>query len=211
MKRSESITNLAKALCAVQSELEPAPKNSNGYNYEYTDLTDIVKAVCPVITRHGLCFSQSPTEFTDSKVGVVTLLMHTSGEWIESTMTLPVSKATAQEIGSAITYAKRYSLSALVGLVYENEDSPKRLKNNTNKTNKQTTEVKKISEGQRKSLFEILKSKGFNSEEMQTFLGTLGYKNSKDIPEDKFDIVFNAAVGLKVNGSEAVKELTATV
>ena len=123
---SEQINELAKALAAAQGELEPAEKNSTAavgkegkLKRKYADLTAMIDAVRKVLPKHGLSIAQIVLP-TEGVAHVRTMLMHESGQWLASECRMPYdntgSKNTVQSMGSAITYARRYSLSALVGV-----------------------------------------------------------------------------------------------
>ena len=123
MQKSESIAALAEALAAVQGEVENATKNSQNPHLKnrYADLAEILNTVRPVLSRHGLAVSQHPS-YTDGHVHVETIMLHKSGEWMSSTISTPVQKSDPQGVGSACTYARRYSLAAIVGLSQEDDD-----------------------------------------------------------------------------------------
>lgn len=121
---STNISTLAKALAAAQGELEPAAKNAENPHLKnrYADIAAVFEAIRKVLPRHGLAVSQIllPTE---GKAHVRTMLIHESGEWLASECILPPDRnGGPQGMGSAITYARRYSLSALLGLVSEEDD-----------------------------------------------------------------------------------------
>jgi len=119
MNKSESIMELAKALCQAQAEMGGAIKASDNpfFKSSYADLASVIKVVKPAFFKHGLSFVQLPVTSEGGKgVGVSTMLMHNSGEWLESEYLLPMDKVTPQGAGSAITYARRYALSSLCGI-----------------------------------------------------------------------------------------------
>ena len=129
---SEQINELAKALAAAQGELEPAEKNATAaigekgkLSRKYADLTAMIDAVRKVLPKHGLSIAQIVLP-TEGVAHVRTMLMHESGQWLASECRMPYdntgSKNTVQSMGSAITYARRYSLSALVGVVADDDD-----------------------------------------------------------------------------------------
>jgi hypothetical protein len=127
MDRSENIGQLAKALAAAQSEMRTATKGANNpfFKSRYADLVEIMEVCRVPLTKNGLAISQLPsTTMIDGKVGVtvLTILMHASGEWIAEALTLFPKVPDPQGIGGAITYAKRYGLQAITGVVAENED-----------------------------------------------------------------------------------------
>lgn len=125
MKMSENISELAKALSLAQGEMEGASKNAQNPHLKnkYADISAVWEVVRTVLPRHGLAVSQVMCDdTTEGNVCVESILMHTSGQWIASRCTLPAPKRDPQGYGSAITYARRYSLSALVGVVSEEDD-----------------------------------------------------------------------------------------
>ena len=125
MKQSESITDLATALCLAQAEMGGAVKDSNNpfFKSSYADLTSVIKVIKQPFANHGLSFVQLPVTSEGGKgVGVATMLMHSSGQWIQSEYLLPMDKVTPQGAGAAITYARRYALQALVGIPSVDDD-----------------------------------------------------------------------------------------
>jgi hypothetical protein len=124
MNKSEQINELAAALAKAQGELENASKSSNNPHFKskYADLAEILNTVRPVFASHGLSVSQCPS-FEAGIVSVETVLMHSSGQWMSSTISAPVSKQDAQGVGSAITYCRRYSLAAVAGVAQEDDDA----------------------------------------------------------------------------------------
>lgn len=124
MQKSESIKNIAKALAQFQAEVKnPASTADNPFfKSKYAPLNDILSMTRPILSKYGLSVLQSPSG-DGQNVTVTTLITHESGEWIESEpLTLKADKATAQGAGSAITYARRYALSAMLGISSEDDD-----------------------------------------------------------------------------------------
>lgn len=117
MKSSETIEKLALALCSAQGEMGGAVKGSSNpfYNTSYADLASVIKAIKEPCFKNGLSYVQLPIR-TENGVGVVTRLIHTSGQWIESEYTLPMVKNDPQSALSAVTYARRGALQALFGI-----------------------------------------------------------------------------------------------
>lgn len=126
MKQSESITDLATALCLAQAEMGGAIKDSNNpfFKSSYADLTSVIKVIKEPFAKWGLSFVQLPvTSAGGNGIGVSTMLMHKSGQWLQGEYLLPMDKVTPQGAGSAITYARRYALQALVGIPSVDDDS----------------------------------------------------------------------------------------
>lgn len=124
MNKSESITNLAKALAMFQSEIQN-PKNTADnpfFKSRYAPLSDVLNTARPLLSKHGLSLLQSPSG-NGTDIVITSILMHSSGEWIEpEPLVLKADKPTAQGAGSAITYGRRYSISAILGISSEDDD-----------------------------------------------------------------------------------------
>lgn len=125
MKSSESIKNLAVALVKVQSVLESAKKDSDNpfFKSRYADLSSVWDACRKPLTDNGLAVVQTCTPVENNGIQVDTILLHVSGEYIESNLFMPLVKNDPQATGSAITYARRYALSAIVGIVADDDDA----------------------------------------------------------------------------------------
>ena len=124
MKKSESISELAKAFAKTQQEMKQPLKNAENpfFNSTYVPLENVAQSITEVATKNGLSYSQEPTVI-DGVVSVTTLVMHSSGEWIEyEPLRLKPDKNNIQGCGSAITYAKRYALSAIFGITSDKDD-----------------------------------------------------------------------------------------
>lgn len=124
MKMSESVANIATALAKFQAEVKnPANTAANPFfKSKYAPLSDILNLVRPLLSKHGLSIVQMPSGDGEN-ITVATLLLHESGEWIEACpLTLRADKTTAQGAGSAITYGRRYAMSALLGISSEDDD-----------------------------------------------------------------------------------------
>ena len=126
MNKSESINELATALCKAQAVIEDATKSKSGHNYKYADLSQILNIVRPAFTANGLSVSQFPTGGGDS-VSVDTILMHSSGQWMSQDYSMEVvagkGMSKAQAAGSVITYMRRYALAAIAGITQEDNDA----------------------------------------------------------------------------------------
>lgn len=121
---SPEIGKLAEALAKAQGAMYPALKdNSNPFfKTKYADLSSVWEAARKPLSEHGLSVVQT-TEGETTSVTVVTLLLHSSGQWIKGKLKMHPTKPDPQGIGSAITYARRYALSAMVGVAPEDDDA----------------------------------------------------------------------------------------
>ena len=123
METSESIKEIATALCEAQAHMTAAKKDNTNpfFKSKYSDLGSVIKAIKEAFYKNGLSYVQSPI-MTDSGIGVTTRLMHKSGEWMQDTLILPLAKQDPQAAGSAITYARRYSLQSMAGVPSSDDD-----------------------------------------------------------------------------------------
>lgn len=124
MNKSESIASLAAALVKAQSKIEGATKDKTNPHFrsKYADLSSVVDAIKGPATDNGLAYTQVLHD-ADSSAKVETIILHSSGEWLScGVISVPVSKQDAQGYGSALTYARRYSLSAAFGVAPEDDD-----------------------------------------------------------------------------------------
>lgn len=121
--RSETIGKLSEALSKAQGVMEAAKKDSINPHFKnkYADLAAVIEAIKEPLSQHGLSYTQTFIE-ENEKTSLMTTLMHVSGEWIQSKLKLIVIKNDMQGLGSAITYARRYSLSSIAGLTQDDDD-----------------------------------------------------------------------------------------
>jgi len=143
MLKSDSITELAKALSKAQGEFPCAKKDSANpfFNSKYADLASIVDAIQAPLAKHGLSLVQCVVD-AEHGVGIETILIHDSGEWLSSTYSMPVAKGDAQGVGSAITYGKRYAMAAICRLATEDDDGNAATKAAPIIAHKQTAQAK---------------------------------------------------------------------
>ena len=126
MNKSEQIQELALALSNLQGELEDAHKSKQGYGYNYADLSSVLGLLRPLLRKHGLSIAQ-PVSGDAGSVSITTMLLHSSGQHISSTVTINIDVSnkkmnSLQAAGSTITYLRRYSLMSLIGLAATDDD-----------------------------------------------------------------------------------------
>lgn len=186
MRKSESIKNIAVALCKFQEEVKN-PKNIANNPYfksKYAPLDEVVNTIKPLLAKNGLSYIQTPGG-DGEHITVTTMLMHSSGEWIESDpLVLKADKATAQGAGSAITYARRYSLCAVLGITSEDDDDGNIASGTANAVDKDTD---KINAPQAKRLFAIA-GKG-NEQIVKDILMKHNYYKTEQIKKCDYDII----------------------
>ena len=123
MLQSENIADLMKDLVQLQAELPTMPKDASGYGYKYTSLDTIVSTIKPIMAKHNLAFMQSVGGLEN--VTITTRIFNAMGQYIEDTVQLPTIQANkmnnAQVLGAVITYMRRYTLCALLGITADED------------------------------------------------------------------------------------------
>jgi hypothetical protein len=126
MKTSESINELATALAQAQGEISNPSKNAKNPHFKsnYADLGGVLDTVRPIFSSVGLSVVQFPHSLENGNIAVTTRLMHSSGQWLEDVIDIPLQgNNLAQAAGSIITYLRRYSLAAVAGVHQADADA----------------------------------------------------------------------------------------
>ena len=114
-----SISEVAKALIACSSKLKNPDKSRSGHNYKYTPLERLLEIYNPILAEQGLRIVQLPYD-EPQRIGVETLLLHTSGQYLRSRVSFPVSgdgrRSAEQVAGGTITYIRRYAIKSILGI-----------------------------------------------------------------------------------------------
>jgi hypothetical protein len=174
------LANLAAALVAFQQDMPTVeksrtakvPTKSGGeYSYTYAGLADVVKLATPLLTKHGLSFSCCPRRSTQGDYDLVGILLHTSGESIEGC--LPIQGTRAQEIGSSLTYGRRYLFGCMTGLVTDDDDDGALAHNSRRAQRKPPTddpwagaEQRPVSEAQTKLMGQLMSRLGMTDRDL---------------------------------------------
>ncbi len=189
--RSEDIAELAAALAVAQGLIEGAAKDSSNpfFKSSYADLASVWDAIRAPLSTLGLSIVQMPSA-EGPKVTITTLLMHKSGQWISSDLTLTAKEDAPQAIGSAITYARRYALQSVAGVAPEDDDG-ERAQGRQTPTQKRGTpppnDTTQLLTQIRETLNEIAKdySDANHPKAFGELLGTLGYASMMEVPADR--------------------------
>lgn len=120
LQKSDSIKNLTKALITFHVKVDTIKKDAKNpfFKSSYASLSNILDGINDSLIESGLCVSQFPV----GDYGLETILMHESGEWIQANYTMKPVKDDPQSRGSAITYARRYAISAILSLNIDDDD-----------------------------------------------------------------------------------------
>ena len=123
MPTSPTIAALAAALVKAQSAMGGAKKDSTNPHFKtaYADLASVWDACRAPLANAGLSIVQLVSSDPTHAI-IETILAHSSGEWVSSTLAVPLTKSDAQGLGSAITYGRRYALAAIVGVCPADDD-----------------------------------------------------------------------------------------
>jgi hypothetical protein len=122
---SENVNEIAAALAKAQGAVLGAKKDADNpfFKSKYADLASVVDAIRKAFADNCLSYVQTPCTNEKDEVGVETLLMHSSGQWIKGeSFYVPVTKHDAQGFGSALTYTRRYALAAMAGVAQVDDD-----------------------------------------------------------------------------------------
>jgi len=124
MEHSETIGKITEALAKAQGVIEGAKLDSANpfYKSKYSDLTSVWAACRKPLSENGLAIFQTCCSDSPDTVVVETMISHISGEWVKGKVTMKPLKNDPQSIGSCITYGRRYSLAAIVGIAPEDDD-----------------------------------------------------------------------------------------
>ena len=124
VKFSSEMAGLCKALAAAQADMVPAVKDGANPHFRsrYATLGAVLQAILPAFNKHGLALTQHPV-LVEGHVHIITMVLHSSGQYMESTVSAPLSgRKDAQAVGSAITYLRRYAAQSIAGLPVEDDD-----------------------------------------------------------------------------------------
>ena len=164
IKTSDSIKEIAVALAKFQGACGTIPKTKTNPHFKskYAGFEDIVETIRKPLSENGLSFVQLPGD------GVLTtVIMHESGEYIQSAMTMKAAKENnPQAIGSALTYSKRYSLASILGLAVGDEDDDGNAA--AAPSPKHDTPKKTLTDEQFKSILALIRKGEFTTEKTET-------------------------------------------
>lgn len=197
-------------VCAKKDEVNPYFKS------KYADLASCWEACREPLSKNGLSIIQT-TDISELNNAVVieTTLLHSSGEWVTGSLQMPLIKTDPQGVGSAMTYGRRYGLSAIVGIVSDDDDGEAAMNRDgcsakTNKTNNVKTGINKMVSQQQQAqqnktppyiqtMFKILKDPdglALNNEAAKTFMERVLNRpiaSSSELSEFEADIITAAA------------------
>lgn len=202
---SDSIAEIAKALSKAAAGVTPAlRKNENPFfKSQYADLKEIDHSIRKALIENELAISQIVIPMSQMP-HLVTILMHSSGEWVKSYYPITYDKTTPQAIGSGVTYARRYSLAAIMNVVTEDDDAEAATKRDSlQKPIEKPTEKPKVTLTPKALLLEKMNKAGdllelqsivanapeeFKTEKFNEYVKTLEQKFSLEMVQEVFDV-----------------------
>lgn len=207
---SPTIGQLVDALAKARKVFKPVVKESVNpfFKSKYADLAAVIEATKDGLSDNSLVVIQPPVYGRDGAVQIITLLAHSSGEWIKSILDMPVSKTDAQGVGSAITYGRRYAYSATVNVASEEDDDANAAVSKPFKKAEKPPETDEefdqrtagercISPEQITEIDKALKRTGRTEEEIIAALAFIGEKRIEHIKRNQFDKFLKWANGAK--------------
>jgi len=190
MNQSENLNELAMALSKAQGEMENAKKDCSNpfFKSKYADLTSVWAACREPLTKNGLSVIQT-MEDKEGKLTLVTTLLHASGQWMKSHLPILTQKPDAQSLGAAITYMRRFSLAALVGICPEDDDGNQA----SGRTVISPAQTRNISKEQFAVLSKKLDQVPVYKAQVKEWLNKQGIKDLMDVQEGMFEGIMKAA------------------
>lgn len=216
MNRSESISKLAVSLVKFNSEVSKIAKDAKNpfFKSNYVTLDKLIEATRPILQENGLVVMQSPLSKEDGSIGIQTLLIHESGEFIESEPIFmkPAKANDPQQAGSIISYMRRYSYQAILNLnTGEDDDANKSTSEEDKKSklnNKSYSNNKKLSEAQLKRMYVIGKNAGYENSKVDSMINQKYNKKACDMTKEEYD---NVVEGLqKIADAKAEEKFIAS-
>ena len=211
MNRSESISKLAISLVKFNSEVSKIAKDAKNpfFKSNYVTLDKLIEATRPILQENGLVVMQSPLSKEDGSIGIQTLLIHESGEFIESEPIFmkPAKANDPQQAGSIISYMRRYSYQAILNLnTGEDDDANKSTSEEDKKSklnNKSYSNNKELSEAQLKRMYVIGKNAGYENSKVDSMINQKYNKKACDMTKEEYD---NVVEGLQKIADAKAKE-----
>jgi hypothetical protein len=198
-------TTINASLVKALSELTNLAKDKVNPHFKsrFTSLDAILDATRPVLAKHGLALSHEPV-FEDGMAGVVTRIIHTSGESRESKLILPLRDQSAQGVGSAISYARRYSAAAVLGIASDEDDDGQQASTPSKAITRAVIAKPVINKPDNSldTLFGLMDTNKVSEEEIRSFCLS---KGMKDVPEFVADIKESVAKRLVEIFSEVIE------
>lgn len=174
MQQSESIKEIYGALVKALGEISNPQKNAENPHFKnrYADLSSIIEMARPVLLAHGLAVIQG-SETDGRKVTVKTRIIHLSGEWVENSVTMEAAGTDPQKIGSALTYGRRYGLSAILNIAADDDDDGEANRGKPAQKTPQTSPKQDKTLGIKKAVMAEINLAGIPKDEAEMYVQTM--------------------------------------
>lgn len=188
MNRSESISKLAISLVKFNSEVSSISKDAKNpfFKSEYVTLDNLIHSTRDILQKNGLVVMQSPLSKDDGSIGIQTLLIHESGEFIESEPIFmkPAKANDPQQAGSIISYMRRYSYQAILNLNTGEDDDANRSSNGL------------IGNDEVDKLYKLAYAKGIKRNEVDELILQRKGKSVTQLEKGEYAVIYDYYKGL---------------
>jgi hypothetical protein len=208
MKSSETVNELAQALAKAQAQMKPAVKDAENpfFKSNYADLASVWEACRLPLSQNGLSVVQTTRMDEQGRLVLDTILLHSSGQWVEGTLPILSARQDMQSIGAALTYAKRQGLKAIAGIADDEDDDGETAVGRGTFApvavpKPQAVEEKKfppasakklVSEAQLKRLFAIVKHSDWSNSDVSAYIKLkFGIESSKELNQVQYEQLVN--------------------
>ena len=191
METKSTNGNIYRQLFEMQKELSTLPKNKSAHNYKYTDLDTVVQAIKPIMQKNNIGFMQSIGTAANGGIVLTTRIFNTESEFIEDSVPVPIIADkylnSAQTLGMSITYMRRYSLCAMLGLTSDED-----IDANIDIVKIDTLKGGNSTESEKQKILDLLNSRYsngqpiFSAEEKMTYAS---YRKNKYTAQELIDFV----------------------
>lgn len=211
-RTSAEIGKISLAMSKAQGEFAPVLKDSKNpfFKSDYADLASVLSATRKSLSANGVAVIQSPRmDLTAKAVIITTMLCHSSGEWMADDLIIPIAdKITAQTVGSAVTYGRRYALQAFLGVAGEDDDGnaatgkEARQIESSAEYDQRTETQTRINSFQVTGLNDAMKRTGKTETQVTAYLKEKGYRQFEEVTKADFQAVLKWLNGPIVTSKE---------
>lgn len=215
---SPTVGTLIGALAKARKQFKPVLKTSVNpfFKSNYADLAEVIEATKDGLSDNGIAVLQPPAFSRETgTVEILTLVAHSSGEWIKGVLEMPINKTDAQGVGGAITYGRRYAYSAMVNVASEEDDDGnaavskdfKKKEESPEEFDQRTEAQQALKVFEIQAIDEAIKRTGKAVEEVEAYLGLIGHKRIEHVLRNQFKEVLKWANSTAKSGTAVAKAI----
>lgn len=218
---SPTIGAIAAALAKASAQFTTVTKGTENtyFKTKYADLSALIEATQKGLAANGLAVIQSPGEISGNKVYLTSMLVHSSGEWFRDELGMPMAKADAQGVGSAVTYARRYSYGGLLSIAGEPDDDAniatgksEKARESDEQYDQRTEDQKVVMPAQAQAMHDAMKRTGKPEALVTAYLKEKGYKQFEQVLRSDFQTVLKwLNTAQKASGADLTPDLQKSV